>query len=166
MFVEGLHGFVIMHRDHEPGRAQRRAGVSPAQRARQRERFRSVGVADGGRRDACPTLRFMEMVGPALATPRRWRATLTRRQSTTRPWELNLGNAPPVRCARFDFLVILILHLPSLSLSLAQESHAVRLSSSEFRSGGSTSVRVWFPQDWKNAGSSYSSRRLDRFSTS
>ena len=44
----------------EPERAQRRAGVPPARRARQRERFRSVGAAGGGRRDACPTLRFME----------------------------------------------------------------------------------------------------------
>jgi type II restriction enzyme len=33
---------------------QSRAGVSPAQRARQREQ--SVGFADAGRRDACPTL--------------------------------------------------------------------------------------------------------------
>jgi flagellar biosynthetic protein FliP len=33
---------------------QSRAGVPPAQRARQREPF--VGFADGGRRDACPTL--------------------------------------------------------------------------------------------------------------
>ena len=52
-------------------RAQRRAGVHPpqycyggrvppAQRARPRERFRSVGVADVGRQDACPTLRFLE----------------------------------------------------------------------------------------------------------
>ena len=48
------------HWDHESERAQRRAGVPPAQRARQRERFHSVGVADGGRRDACPTLRFIE----------------------------------------------------------------------------------------------------------
>ena len=39
---------------------QCRAGVPPAQRARQRERFRSVGVADGGRQDACPTFQFME----------------------------------------------------------------------------------------------------------
>src|SRR5438034_7174441 len=44
------------------GRAtvQRRAGFQPARRARQRERFRSVGVADGGRQDACPTLLFKE----------------------------------------------------------------------------------------------------------
>jgi 23S rRNA pseudouridine2457 synthase len=33
---------------------QSRAGVSPAQRARQREQF--VGFAGGGRRDACPTI--------------------------------------------------------------------------------------------------------------
>src|SRR5437867_13421018 len=58
--VESLRSLLRMHWDHEPGRAQRRAGVPPAWRARQRERFRSVGVADGGRRDACPTLRFME----------------------------------------------------------------------------------------------------------
>src|SRR5206468_13075053 len=128
MMPEGLLSRSRRHWSHEPECAQRRAGVPPAQRARQRERFRSVGVADGGRRDACPTLRFVEMVGQALATPRRWRATLTRRQSTTCPWELNLGNAPPVRCARFDFLVILILNLPSLSLSLAQESRAVQRS--------------------------------------
>ena len=49
-----------MHGDQEPKPAQRRAGVPPAQRARQRERFRFVGVADLGRRDARPTLRFME----------------------------------------------------------------------------------------------------------
>src|SRR5438094_4232201 len=44
------------------GRAtvQRRAGFQPARRARQRERFRSVGVADGGRQDACPPLLFKE----------------------------------------------------------------------------------------------------------
>src|SRR5947199_1747996 len=59
-FMESLLGLMIMHWDHEPGRAQRRAGVPPAQRARQRERFRAVGVADGCRRDACPTFRFME----------------------------------------------------------------------------------------------------------
>src|SRR5437867_6494789 len=68
-FMESLHSFLRMHRDHEPGRAQRRAGVSPAQRARQRERFRSVGVADGGRRDACPTLRFMERRDGVCAAP-------------------------------------------------------------------------------------------------
>ena len=164
--MESLLSLLRMHWDHEPQRSQRRAGVPPAQRARQRERFRSVGVADGGRRDACPTLRFVETVGQALATPRRWRATLTRRQSTTCPWELSFGRTPPVRSARFDFLVILILNLPSLSLSLAQESHAVQRSPGEFRSGGPTSVQVWCPQDWKNAGSSYPSRRLDRFSTS
>src|SRR5439155_4360129 len=62
---ESLHSLWRMHWDHEPERAQCRAGVSPAQRARQRERFRSVGVADGGRRDACPTLRFMEREQPA-----------------------------------------------------------------------------------------------------
>src|SRR5206468_10399624 len=54
-----------MHWDHEPERAQRRAGVPPAQRARQRERFRSVVVADGGRRDACPTLWFVESCATA-----------------------------------------------------------------------------------------------------
>ena len=58
--MESLLSLSRMHWDHEPERAQRRAGVPPAQRERQRERFRSVGVADGGRRDACPTLRFME----------------------------------------------------------------------------------------------------------
>ena len=57
--LESLHSLWRMHRDQEPERAQRRAGVPPARRARQRERFPSVGVADGGRRDACPTLRFM-----------------------------------------------------------------------------------------------------------
>src|SRR5205814_2873108 len=51
------------HWNQEPARVQRRAGVPPAQRARQREPFRSVSVADGGRRDACPTLRFMERAG-------------------------------------------------------------------------------------------------------
>src|SRR5438874_5162823 len=59
-FMERLHSLSRIHWDHEPGRAQSRAGVPPARRARQRERFRCVGVADGGRRDACPTLRFME----------------------------------------------------------------------------------------------------------
>src|SRR5213594_470457 len=59
-FIGGLHSLSRMHWDHEPERGQRRASVPPAQRARQRERFHSVGVADGGRRDACPTLRFME----------------------------------------------------------------------------------------------------------
>ena len=49
--MERLLSLLRMHSDHEPERAQRRAGVPPAQRARQRERFRSVGVADGGRRD-------------------------------------------------------------------------------------------------------------------
>src|ERR1051326_6348572 len=41
--------------------AQRRAGVPPAQRARQREReSRSpIGFADAGRRDACPALRLI-----------------------------------------------------------------------------------------------------------
>src|SRR6058998_1551780 len=58
--MESLLSLLSMHWDHEPQRAQRRAGVPPARRARQRERFRSVGVADGGRRDACPTFRFME----------------------------------------------------------------------------------------------------------
>src|SRR5439155_18799620 len=48
------------HSNHELRRAQRRAGCQPARRARQRERFGSVGVADGGRQDACPTLQFME----------------------------------------------------------------------------------------------------------
>ena len=57
--ILGLLSLLRMHWDHEPGRAQRRAGFQPAQRALQRERFRFVGVADGGRRDACPTLRFM-----------------------------------------------------------------------------------------------------------
>src|SRR5439155_14087904 len=59
-FMESLLSLSRMHWDHELGRAQRRAGFQPARRARQRERFRSVGVADGGRQDACPTLRFME----------------------------------------------------------------------------------------------------------
>src|SRR5881409_611883 len=59
-FIGCLHSLSRMQWDYEPGRAQRRAGVPPAQRARQRERFRSVGVADGGRRDACPTFRCME----------------------------------------------------------------------------------------------------------
>ena len=63
-FKSSVLSLLRMHWDHEPGRAQRRAGVPPAQRARQRERFRSVGVADGGRRDACPTLRFMERTSP------------------------------------------------------------------------------------------------------
>ena len=40
-----------------PCRRQRRAGVSPAQFTRPRERGRSVAFADGGRRDARPTLR-------------------------------------------------------------------------------------------------------------
>ena len=39
------------------GGRQCRAGVSPALRARQREHC--VGFADLGRRDACPTFRFM-----------------------------------------------------------------------------------------------------------
>src|SRR5437867_11194237 len=42
----------------ESRRRQRRAGVSPAQLTRPRERGRCVGSADGGRRDARPTLRF------------------------------------------------------------------------------------------------------------
>ena len=58
--MESLLSLLRMHWDQEPGRAQRRAGVPPARRARQRQRFSSVGVADGGRRDACPTFRFME----------------------------------------------------------------------------------------------------------
>src|SRR5437667_12064374 len=66
-FMERLHSLSRIHWHHEPGRAQRRAGVPPARRARQRERFRSVGVADGGRRDACPTLRFMESLFVAIA---------------------------------------------------------------------------------------------------
>ena len=44
----------------EPEWAQPRAGIPPATRACQRGRFGSVGISDGGRRDACPTLRFME----------------------------------------------------------------------------------------------------------
>ena len=57
-FIGGL--LSLKHHVHEPEHAQRRAGIPPARRARQRERFRSVSVADGGRQDACPTLRFME----------------------------------------------------------------------------------------------------------
>src|SRR5439155_21419470 len=69
--MESLLSLTRVHWDHEPERAQRRAGVPPAQRARQRERFRSAGVADGGRRDACPTLRFLESAGrrAALLSP-------------------------------------------------------------------------------------------------
>ena len=82
--MERLHSLSRIHWDHEPGRAQRRAGVPPARRARQRERFRSVGVADGGRRDACPTLRFMGSLLGLMITnwdhePRpggRWRASV------------------------------------------------------------------------------------------
>src|SRR5205823_8198707 len=48
------------HGRYQAERAQRRAGSQPARRARQRKPFCSVGVADGGRQDACPTLRFME----------------------------------------------------------------------------------------------------------
>src|SRR5437870_13168355 len=70
-FIDSLCLLSRIHWDEEPGRAHRRAGFHPpqycyggrvqdARRARQREWFRSVGVADGGRRDACPTLRFME----------------------------------------------------------------------------------------------------------
>ena len=48
------------HGRYQAERAQRRAGSQPARRARQRKPFCSVGVADGGRQDACPTLRFIE----------------------------------------------------------------------------------------------------------
>src|SRR6266516_4839577 len=62
------HGASDNDPDHQPPPVEprkrrcrkRRAGFQPARRARERERFRSVGVADGGRQDACPTLRFME----------------------------------------------------------------------------------------------------------
>jgi DNA mismatch repair protein MutS len=50
---------------------QRRAGVPPAQLARQREPVEensSVGSADGGRRDACPTLPQIALItGPNMA---------------------------------------------------------------------------------------------------
>ncbi len=61
-FMESLFSFFRMHWDHEPRCGQRRAGVSPAQRARKRERESkpAVGFTNGGRRDARPTLRFME----------------------------------------------------------------------------------------------------------
>src|SRR5947199_8472866 len=59
-FMESRLSLLRMHWDQQPERAQRRAGVPPAQRAFQRERFHSVGVAGRGRRDACPTLTFLE----------------------------------------------------------------------------------------------------------
>src|SRR6266516_1648013 len=61
-FMESPLSFFRMHWDHEPRCGQRRAGVSPAQRARKHERESkpAVGFANGGRRDARPTLRFME----------------------------------------------------------------------------------------------------------
>src|SRR5438093_10557089 len=80
-----LHSLWRMPWDHEPERAQRRAGVPPARRARQRERFRSAGVADGGRRDACPTFRLKDSallnsavlsLIPATPPVPKWRAGL------------------------------------------------------------------------------------------
>src|SRR5438874_11714976 len=49
------------HRDHEPRAAQRRAGVPPAPRARSASGMTQVcaWLRRRGRRDACPTLRFM-----------------------------------------------------------------------------------------------------------
>src|SRR5438874_896288 len=55
-FMKSLHNPVPVPSDREPGRVQGGAGVSPAQRARQREPFPSVGFAAGGRRDARPTI--------------------------------------------------------------------------------------------------------------
>src|SRR5437763_5415323 len=54
--------FFVTHPGHEPERVQRRAGVPPARRARQSERedLSAVGFAAGGRRDACPTLKFVD----------------------------------------------------------------------------------------------------------
>src|SRR5207237_7964439 len=80
---ESLHSLWRMHWDLEPERAQRRAGFQPARRARQRERFRSVGVADGGRQDACPTLRFMESLH--LPSHTHWDHELVRPRSRRPP---------------------------------------------------------------------------------
>src|SRR5436190_22471816 len=47
--------------DSEAMPVKRRAGVPPARRARERERVdkSAIGFTADGRRDACPTLRFM-----------------------------------------------------------------------------------------------------------
>lgn len=50
--------------DHEPALLERKAGVSPARRARQRVPFNSIPFADKGRRDTCPTLQFMASFAP------------------------------------------------------------------------------------------------------
>jgi type II restriction enzyme len=64
---------------------QSRAGVSPAQRARQREQ--SAGFADAGRRDACPTL---------IATPEEVRAQFKKvkplKDIKQRGWTLDVLN--------------------------------------------------------------------------
>src|SRR5439155_18388108 len=57
--------------------------------------FRSVGVADGGRRDACPTLRFMESLLSLLRMlwdhePRNWSAGL-------QPGAIDASSAGPDR---------------------------------------------------------------------
>src|SRR5204862_58436 len=51
-FMERLHSLLRMHRDREPERAQRRAGVPPAPRARQRERDDRSAVGFAARRQA------------------------------------------------------------------------------------------------------------------
>ena len=74
---------------------QSRAGVSPARQARQREPF--VGSADGGRRDACPTL---------IATPEEVRAQYKRVKPlkdisvTQRGWTLDVLNVVAAVCDR------------------------------------------------------------------